>query len=139
MHINPINGIKRVVAEYTGVESRMFRTHQPPVHIDDYARSVVGRPIYEAVLPCLSFTLPNVDNAMWLPIPNIAELRLTPPTKSEELWRVGFEFGGNIDSERQNEYVMSEDSVRRMFTDWVARRSSETSSRATPTAQTEEQ
>lgn len=122
MPITPARLMKRVVIEYLGIEEQVRLSYQPPTYIDDHGRSeqtgTSGYPLQQ----CFMFSMPEDNNTMVITIDDIAEVRLTPPTEAENLWRVGFSYIGHDDEDRVNEYVTSKESAMRLIADWTLHR-----------------
>jgi hypothetical protein len=115
--------VKRVKVEYLGIIEALWRVSGPVQYVDDFGRSELELPFRDEIVSCFQFSLPypNPSNTMSIAICNITEMRLTPPTPTQQYWRVGFSHSGYDDLERQNEFITSGDSAKQLFDEWYSR------------------
>ncbi|MDB5167938.1 MAG: hypothetical protein JWO55_196 [Candidatus Saccharibacteria bacterium] len=114
--------IKQVRIEYIGIVEKYWKTMSPVQYIDDFGRSNLTLPYMEEIVSCFdsSLSYPDPDNKIWMAIRDVAEIRFTPPTPTQDYWRIGFSHCGDDDIERQNEFITSPESAKRLFDEWFS-------------------
>lgn len=123
MNVTHPNMVKRVKIEYIDVIEQYWSIGEPAQYIDEYARSERSSSYSDKQVECFRFSMPYPipDNKLFIAICTITEIRFTPPTPTQDYWRIGFSHAGGFAPERANEFITSAASAKALFDEWFSR------------------
>jgi hypothetical protein len=123
MNVTHPNLVKRVKIEYIDVVQQTWTIDEPFQYIDEYARTEPAHSYKDKTVDCFRFSIPFPipTNQMCIAICNITELRFTPPTPTQDYWRIGFAHAGSGRVDRANEFITSATSAKALFDEWFSR------------------